>query len=196
MSNTTYRLLSIMRREVLRIATKPMYLFCMIIAPVFCYVFFATLMGSGLPTDLPAGVVDLDNTSTTRNIIRNLDAFQQTKIVAHYSSLSDSSHRRIAPCCASQARPRRPAPALPSLGPSPASTAALSALITLTPSFTRAAISRLATARRLASLPRRSITTLSAALSSFLYARCRHAALHTSWHPAHTHTHGRTRGSG
>ena len=90
MSNTTYRLLSIMRREVLRIATKPMYLFCMIIAPVFCYVFFATLMGSGLPTDLPAGVVDLDNTSTTRNIIRNLDAFQQTKIVSHYSSLSEA----------------------------------------------------------------------------------------------------------
>ena len=83
-------------------------------------------------------------------------------------------------------RPRRPV-LLPSLGPSPASTAALSALITLTPSFTRAAISRLATARRLASLTRRSITTLSAALSSFLYARCRHAALHTSWHPAHTH---------
>lgn len=79
-----------MRREVLRIATKPMYLFCMIIAPVFCYVFFATLMGSGLPTDLPAGVVDLDNTSTTRNIIRNLDAFQQTKIVSHYSSLSEA----------------------------------------------------------------------------------------------------------
>lgn len=28
-----------MRREVLRIATKPMYLFCMIIAPLLCYVF-------------------------------------------------------------------------------------------------------------------------------------------------------------
>ena len=90
MSNTTCKLLKIMRREVLRIATKPMYLFCMIIAPIFCYVFFATLMGSGLPTDLPAGVVDLDNTSTTRNIIRNLDAFQQTKIVAHYGSLSEA----------------------------------------------------------------------------------------------------------
>lgn len=90
MSNTTNRLLNIMRREVLRIATKPMYLFCMIIAPLFCYVFFATLMGSGLPTDLPAGVVDLDNTSTTRNIIRNLDAFQQTKIIAQYSSLSEA----------------------------------------------------------------------------------------------------------
>ena len=47
-------------------------------------------MSNGLPTDLPAGVVDLDNTSTTRNIIRNLDAFQQTKIVAHYSSVAEA----------------------------------------------------------------------------------------------------------
>ena len=47
-------------------------------------------MSNGLPTDLPAGVVDLDNTSTTRNIIRNLDAFQQTKIVAHYTSVAEA----------------------------------------------------------------------------------------------------------
>lgn len=74
----------------MRIATKPMYLFCMIIAPLICYFFFSSLMSNGLPTNLPAGVVDLDNTSTTRNIIRNLDAFQQTEIVAHYNSVSEA----------------------------------------------------------------------------------------------------------
>lgn len=47
-------------------------------------------MSSGLPTNMPAGVVDLDNTSTTRTIIRNLDAFQQTKIVAHYGSFNEA----------------------------------------------------------------------------------------------------------
>lgn len=83
-------LLNIAKREVLRIAFRPLYLFCMIIAPVFCYLFFTTLMANGLPTDLPAGVVDLDNTSTTRNIIRNLDAFQQTHIVAHYPSVMEA----------------------------------------------------------------------------------------------------------
>ena len=84
------RLLQIAKREVIRIATKPMYLFCMVIAPIFSYIFFTTLMSSGLPTNMPAGVVDLDNTSTTRTIIRNLDAFQQTKIVAHYPSFADA----------------------------------------------------------------------------------------------------------
>ena len=83
-------LLNIAKREVLRIAVRPLYLFCMIIAPVFCYLFFTTLMANGLPTALPAGVVDLDNTSTTRNIIRNLDAFQQTHIVAHYPSVMEA----------------------------------------------------------------------------------------------------------
>lgn len=83
-------LLNIAKQEVLRIAVRPLYLFCMIIAPVFCYLFFTTLMANGLPTDLPAGVVDLDNTSTTRNIIRNLDAFQQTHIVAHYPSVMEA----------------------------------------------------------------------------------------------------------
>lgn len=83
-------LLNIAKREVLRIAVRPLYLFCMIIAPVFCYLFFTTLMANGLPTDLPAGVVDLDNTSTTRNIIRNLDAFQQTHIVTHYPSVMEA----------------------------------------------------------------------------------------------------------
>ena len=74
MNNTVHnRIFRIARREVFRIATRPLYLFCMIIAPLFCYLFFTTLMWNGRPTDMPAGVVDLDNTATTRSIIRNLE---------------------------------------------------------------------------------------------------------------------------
>lgn len=39
---------------------------------------------------MPLGIVDLDNTVTTRNIIRNLDAFQQTKIAKRYPSFTDA----------------------------------------------------------------------------------------------------------
>lgn len=80
----------VMKRECRRLVSRPLYLFCMVIAPLFCYIFFTTLMGSGLPTDLPVGTVDLDNSSTSRNILRNLDAFQQTKIVAHYESFDEA----------------------------------------------------------------------------------------------------------
>ena len=84
------RFLRIAKREVFRLTSQPIYLFCMVIAPIFCFVFFSTLMEKGLPSNLPAGVVDLDNTATTRNIIRNLDAFQGIKIVAHYESVSQA----------------------------------------------------------------------------------------------------------
>lgn len=79
-----------MARECRRLISRPLYLFCMVIAPLFCYLFFTTLMDSGLPTHLPVGAVDLDNTSTSRNILRNLDAFQQTAIVAHYGSVGEA----------------------------------------------------------------------------------------------------------
>lgn len=87
---TWKRLRTIAKREVFRIATQPIYLFSIIVAPIFCFVFFSTLMEKGLPTDMPAGVVDLDNTATTRNIIRNLDAFQHIRITASYASVSEA----------------------------------------------------------------------------------------------------------
>lgn len=74
----------VMCRECRRMVSRPLYLFCMIIAPLLTYALFTTMMGSGLPTDIPVGVVDQDNTSTSRMVVRNLDAFQQTAVVAHY----------------------------------------------------------------------------------------------------------------
>ncbi len=81
---------NVMARECRRLISRPLYLFCMVIAPLFCYIFFTTLMDSGLPTNLPVGAVDLDNTSTSRNILRNLDAFQQTAVVTHYASVAEA----------------------------------------------------------------------------------------------------------
>ncbi len=79
MNNTVHnRIFRIARREVFRIATRPLYLFCMIIAPLFCYLFFTTLMWNGLPTDMPA-VWSIWTTQLPRSIIRNLDAFSRLK---------------------------------------------------------------------------------------------------------------------
>jgi len=77
-------------REWKRMVSRPLYIFCMVIAPIFCYIFFTTLMGEGLPNNMPVGVVDMDNTSTSRNIVHNLDAFQMTDIVAQYSNFDDA----------------------------------------------------------------------------------------------------------
>ena len=80
----------VMKRECRRLTSRPLYLFCMVIAPLFCYLFFTTLMGSGLPTNLPVGVVDMDQTAVSRNIVRNLDSFGQSEVIAHYPNVSEA----------------------------------------------------------------------------------------------------------
>ena len=79
---------AIAKREQKRMLQRGIYTFCMVIAPIVAFLFFTTLMGEGLPSELPAGVVDADNTSTTREVIRNLDAFQQTDIIEHYPDVA------------------------------------------------------------------------------------------------------------
>lgn len=80
----------VMRREWSILTSRPLYLFCMVVAPLFCYMFFTTLMSQGLPQNLPTGVVDLDATSMSRRVVRNLDAMPQTQIVAHYASVGEA----------------------------------------------------------------------------------------------------------
>ena len=84
------RLFHVARREVRRLASHPIYWFCMLAAPLLCLVFFLTLMGSGLPTNLPLGLVDDDGSTTSRQLARNLDAFQQSDIVAQFPTVSEA----------------------------------------------------------------------------------------------------------
>ena len=82
------QIIAIAYREQKRMLARGIYTFCMVLAPIVAFLFFTTLMGEGLPADLPAGVVDEDNTATTREVIRNLDAFQQTNIIEHYPDIA------------------------------------------------------------------------------------------------------------
>lgn len=67
-------------REIRRVSVHPLYFFCMLVAPIGSIFFFMTLMEGGLPTNLPVAVVDMDNTPTSRRLIRQLDAFEQTSV--------------------------------------------------------------------------------------------------------------------
>lgn len=62
----------------------------MIVFPLLTMFFFTSLMDEGLPQDMPVGVVDLDNTSTSRSLIRRLDAFQSSRVVARYPSVAEA----------------------------------------------------------------------------------------------------------
>lgn len=80
----------IMLRELLILRQNHIYLFCMVLFPILMIFFFTSIMDDGLPTNMPVGVVDLDNTTTSRSMIRRLDGFQMSKVVAHYPTMSDA----------------------------------------------------------------------------------------------------------
>ena len=80
------------RREFKRLYSRPLYLFCMIIAPLFCTFFFTTLMADGLPSKLPIAAVDLDHSATSRNLLRNLNAFQQVDIRENFNSVQEAKN--------------------------------------------------------------------------------------------------------
>ena len=77
-------------RELQILCRNHVYLFCMVAFPLMVMVFFTSLMDDGLPTEMPVGVVDLDNTSTSRSLVQRLDAFQMSKVVAHYPSVNEA----------------------------------------------------------------------------------------------------------
>ncbi|MFC2665433.1 MAG: ABC transporter permease [Prevotella histicola] len=84
------RIVSIASREVGLIVHNPIYICCMVVFPIITIFFFTSLMSEGQPEKLPCGVVDNDNTSTTRALIQRLDAFQSTRVVAHYNNVSEA----------------------------------------------------------------------------------------------------------
>ena len=84
------RIVSIASREVGLMVHNPIYICCMVVFPIIVIFFFTSLMSEGQPEKLPCGVVDNDNTSATRALIQRLDAFQSTRVVAHYNNVSEA----------------------------------------------------------------------------------------------------------
>jgi len=80
----------IMLRELLILRQNHIYRFCMVLFPILVIFFFTSMLDEGLPTSLPVGVVDLDNTSMSRSLTRKLDGFQMSKVVAHYPSMTEA----------------------------------------------------------------------------------------------------------
>lgn len=84
------RFILIRRRELRTLSHRPVFLFCMFIAPLACIFFFTTLMWKGLPTRLPAAIVDEDNTHVSRIVVRLLNGFEETDVKYVYQSFSEA----------------------------------------------------------------------------------------------------------
>ena len=68
-------------RELKRMLSRPIYFITIILVMVFCFVFFLTLFNEGQPNKMPIAVVDLDNSSLSRQLVRNIDSTQQAEVV-------------------------------------------------------------------------------------------------------------------
>lgn len=76
---------AVVRRELRIMRNRPIYLLGSVVTVAFCAIFFLTFLKQGLPHDLPIGVVDLDNSSLSRNFARQLDATQLGKVLKYDS---------------------------------------------------------------------------------------------------------------
>lgn len=76
---------AVVRRELRIMRNRPIYLLGSVVTVTFCAIFFLTFLKQGLPHDLPIGIVDLDNSSLSRNFARQLDATQLGKVLKYDS---------------------------------------------------------------------------------------------------------------
>lgn len=70
----------IMVRAVIQIARRPVMWVAMFLLPLFMFLFFGTMLDAGLPTRIPAGMVDRDGTKLSREITQTLSGMQMVDI--------------------------------------------------------------------------------------------------------------------
>lgn len=73
----------IIKRELGLWKLRPVYVLAPLGAMLFCSLFFLTFFARGSVQELPVAVVDNDNSSLTRNFVRQLDATELTRVVRY-----------------------------------------------------------------------------------------------------------------
>lgn len=78
-------IIAVIRRELGIWRRRPVYLLGSIGVMLVCSIFYLTFFSEGVPSDLPIGIVDNDNSTLTRNFIQQLDATQLGKVIQYES---------------------------------------------------------------------------------------------------------------
>lgn len=74
---------AVVKRELAIWRKGPVYLLGSIVVLAACTVFYLSFLSDGVPSDVPIGVVDNDNSTLTRNFIRQLDATQLGRVIRY-----------------------------------------------------------------------------------------------------------------
>lgn len=78
-------LYNVLCRELHRMTSRRLYFGVCLVLPLFCLFFMATIFGSGQMENIPIGIVDQDNTATSRQIVRNISAVPTFKVTRHFT---------------------------------------------------------------------------------------------------------------
>lgn len=84
------RIFPIALRECATLWRNPIYAFSMIGFPLLAIVFFTSLMGDGVPRDLPIGVVDQERSTDSRRLAMDIDACQGVKVATRPADVSEA----------------------------------------------------------------------------------------------------------
>lgn len=83
---------SIMIRSLVQIVRRPVYWTGFFIIPLFMFMFLTTMLDKGLPTRVPAAMVDRDGTSLSRDITQSLNGMQMVNLTHTPNSFSEARH--------------------------------------------------------------------------------------------------------
>lgn len=83
---------ALMFRSLREMARKPLYWFAIFGMPLFCFFFLTDLMKDGLPTRVPAGIVDKDHSAISRQVTQNLESMQMVNLVQEANSFTEARH--------------------------------------------------------------------------------------------------------
>lgn len=81
---------AVLNREIVRMTSRRLYFGVCIVLPLFCIFFMSTIFGSGQMENIPIGIVDLDQTATSRSITRQVEAVPTFKVTKHYTNDVDA----------------------------------------------------------------------------------------------------------
>ena len=76
--------------ELRRLTSRRLYFVTAAVLPLFLLLFMCTIFGSGQMHHLPIGVVDADNTATSRHLVRNIAAVPTFDLTTHYANEAEA----------------------------------------------------------------------------------------------------------
>ena len=78
--------IAVLKRELHRMTARRIYIIASVVLPLFSVFFMATIFGTGQMQNLPVGVVDYNNSATSRNLVRMVEADPTFDVLKHYGT--------------------------------------------------------------------------------------------------------------